>query len=235
MLKKYSADNHGKGNHGWLNSLFHFSFAEYYNSERRNFGVLRVINDDLVVPDFGFDVHPHRDMEIISYVVSGELTHGDSLGNKNTISRGQIQYMSAGKGVMHSEYNLGNDTLRFLQIWIHPNQKGLDPHYGDYKFDWDVRKNRLLHMVSPTVGHAPVQINADTNIYALELEKGKSVEFKVAVNRQAYLVQIEGMAKINGIHLNARDALESVEESLAIKALDTSHFLIIEMKKDTIS
>jgi len=116
MLKKYSADNHGQGNHGCLNSLFHFSFAEYYNPERRNFGVLRVINDDLVVPDSGFDIHPHRDMEIVSYVVSGGLTHGDSLGNKNTISRGNIQYMSAGKGVMHSEYNLGNNTLRFLQI-----------------------------------------------------------------------------------------------------------------------
>jgi redox-sensitive bicupin YhaK (pirin superfamily) len=235
MIKKYSAVNHGQGNHGWLKSMFHFSFAEYYNPNRINFGVLRVINDDLVASGSGFALHPHRDMEIISYVVNGELTHGDSLGNKSTISRGHIQYMSAGKGIMHSEYNLGPDTLRFLQIWIHPSQKGLEPHYGDYKFDWELRKNSLFHMVSPKAGGAPVQIYVDANLYALELEEDRGMEFKVGVDRQAYLVQIEGKSSVNGLALDARDSLESVEESFMIKTLEKSHFLIIEMKKDALS
>lgn len=116
MLRKIESQNMGSSNLGWLRSKFHFSFAEYYNPNNINFGVLRVINDDLVLSNTGFDTHPHRDMEIISYVVNGELTHGDSMGNKNTITRGHVQYMSAGTGVYHSEHNLGEDTLRFLQI-----------------------------------------------------------------------------------------------------------------------
>lgn len=231
MLKKYSWENHGKANHGWLQSLFHFSFAEYYNPERMNFGALRVVNDDLVTPNEGFDMHPHRDMEIVSYVIDGKLTHGDSMGNKKTISRGHIQYMSAGTGVFHSEHNYGSETLRFLQIWISPNQKGLNPHYGDYKCDWDLRKNQLLHLVSSKAGGAPVQINADANIYALELDKGLDVEFEVGSDRQAYLIQAEGRSDINGMEVNTQDAVESMEESFCIRALETTHILIIEMKK----
>ena len=231
MLKKYPAENHGKANHGWMNSLFHFSFAEYYNRNRMNFGVLRVVNDDIVKPQTGFDMHPHRDMEIVSYVVDGDLTHGDSMGNKNTISRGHIQYMSAGTGVVHSEHNFGKGDLRFLQIWIQPNQKRLEPFYGDHRFDWSLRSNRLLHMVSPQAGKAPVQINADVNIYALELEAGHSLEFPVEAGRQVYVVQIEGAADVNGLTLTAKDALESVDESLLIKASEKSHLVFLEMKK----
>lgn len=118
MLRVVDSGNMGSSNLGWLRSKFHFSFAEYYNPHNIKFGVLRVINDDLVESNTGFDTHPHRNMEIISYVVNGELTHGDSMGNKNTITRGHVQYMSAGTGVYHSEHNLGKDELRFLQIWI---------------------------------------------------------------------------------------------------------------------
>lgn len=148
MLRKINSNNLGTSDFGWLMSRFHFSFAEYYSPDNINFEVLRVINDDLVKSNQGFETHPHRDMEIISYVVDGELTHGDSMGNKNTLGRGEVQYMSAGTGVYHSEHNMGEDTLRFLQIWIYPDKNGYKPNYGDYKFNWDERKNNWHHMVS---------------------------------------------------------------------------------------
>lgn len=231
MLRKIDHTKMGSSNLGWLESKFHFSFAEYYNPSNINFGTLRVINDDLIQAGKGFGTHPHKDMEIISYVVDGELTHGDSMGNKNTLYRGQVQYMSAGTGVFHSEYNLGKETARLLQIWIIPDKKGYAPNYGDYKFNWEDRKNKWLPIVSPQNGDAPIKINQDSNIYVLELEKGKEIDFKVEEDRQAYLVQIEGTSAINQITLNARDGLEIIEESIEIHALETSHFLVIEMEK----
>jgi redox-sensitive bicupin YhaK (pirin superfamily) len=231
MLRKIESKNMGSSNLGWLRSKFHFSFAEYYNSDNINFGVLRVINDDLIEAGTGFDSHPHRDMEIISYVVNGELTHGDSMGNKNTITRGQVQYMSAGTGVYHSEHNLGKDILRLLQIWIFPDKQGYKPNYGDYRFKWDDRYNKWLHMVSSKDGNAPITINQDMNIYSLELEKDKEINFQVNAGRQAYLVQIEGNSIINSIELADRDGMEIIEENILIKAKETSHILILEMKK----
>jgi redox-sensitive bicupin YhaK (pirin superfamily) len=222
----------GSSNLGWLKSTFHFSFAQYYNPKNMNFGVLRVINDDLVEANTGFDTHPHRDMEIISYVVNGQLTHGDSMGNKNTLSRGHVQYMSAGTGVYHSEHNLGKDTLRFLQIWILPDKADHEPNYGDFRFNWDDRKNKWLHMVSSKSGNGQIKINQDINIYSTELEKGKEISFPVKAGRQAYLVQIEGSSLINQIHLNERDGMEIVEEDILIKAEKSSHLLIIEMNKE---
>lgn len=232
MLRRIDSGNMGSSNLGWLRSKFHFSFAEYYNPHNIKFGVLRVINDDLVEPNTGFDTHPHRNMEIISYVVNGELTHGDSMGNKNTITRGHVQYMSAGTGVYHSEHNLGKDELRFLQIWIFPDKEDYKPNYGDYRFDWSDRQNKWLHMVSSRNGNAPIKINQDINVYSLELDKGKEINFQVNEGRQAYLVQIEGGAIINDIELNNRDGMEIVEEDILIKAKDTSHILILEMKKE---
>lgn len=232
MLKKIDSRHMGQSDLGWLRSKFHFSFAEYYNPNNIKFGVLRVINDDLVQANTGFDTHPHRDMEIISYVVDGELTHGDSMGNKNTITRGHVQYMSAGTGVYHSEHNLGKDRLRFLQIWIFPDKQGYKPNYGDYRFDWNERKNKWLHMVSSKDGDAPIKINQDINVYSLELEKGKEINFQVDERRQAYLVQIEGESIINHIDLNDRDGMEIVEENILIQAKENSHILILEMKKE---
>lgn len=222
----------GSSNLGWLKSKFHFSFAEYYNPSNIKFGVLRVINDDLIESNTGFDTHPHRDMEIISYVVDGELTHGDSMGNKNTITRGHVQYMSAGTGVYHSEHNLGQDRARLLQIWIFPDKQGYEPNYGDYRFDWNERQNKWLHMVSSKDGDAPIKINQDINVYSLELEKGKEINFQVDERRQAYLVQIEGNSIINEIELNDRDGMEIVEEDILIQAKENSHILILEMKKE---
>ncbi|MBU8917020.1 pirin family protein [Neobacillus sp. 114] len=231
MLRKLDNENMGRSNLGWLNSIFHFSFAEYYNPKNIHFGQLRVINDDLIAPGTGFNLHPHKEMEIVSYVVNGDLTHGDSMGNKNTVTRGHVQYMSAGTGVFHSEHNLGSETLRFLQIWILPDRAGYEPNYGDYRFNWEDRHNQWLHMVSSKEGDAPIKINQDANIYSLELEAGKEISFPVSEGRQAYLVQIEGNSTINTLTLNTRDALEIVEEDIQINSNETSHILLIEMKK----
>lgn len=231
MIKKIESNKMGSSNLGWLKSKFHFSFAEYYNPKNIQFGVLRVLNDDLVESHEGFATHPHKNMEIVSYVVNGELTHGDNMGNKATLTRGQVQYMSAGTGVYHSEHNLGQDTLRFLQIWIIPEKNGLDPNYGDYKFNWEDRKNNWLHMVSGLNGNAPIKINQDANIYSLELDQGKEIDFPVNEGRQSYLVQIEGTSLINNIEISDRDGMEIVEENISVKAITQSHFLIIEMKK----
>jgi redox-sensitive bicupin YhaK (pirin superfamily) len=232
MLKKVDHKKMGRSNLGWLKSLFHFSFAEYYNPDNMNFGVLRVINDDLVAAGTGFDTHPHRDMEIVSYVVDGTLTHGDSMGNKSTLTRGQVQYMSAGTGVYHSEHNLGEKLSRFLQIWIVPDKKGHTPNYGDYRFGWEERKNQWLHIVSDKKGDGVIKINQDVNFYVLELEADGDIDFSTEKGRQAYLIQIEGTSEINDIIIDERDALEIIEENITIKARQTSHFMVIEMKKE---
>lgn len=231
MLRKVDHQQMGTSHLGWLNSIFHFSFAEYYNPANIQFGALRVINDDIIAPHTGFDLHPHRDMEIISYVVKGALTHQDSMGNKHTITRGQVQYMSAGTGVFHSEHNMGDEELRMLQIWVLPDRHGHTPHYGEFLFEMDERKNKWLHMVSNKNGTAPIQINQDANLYAIELEASKEIDFEVSKGRQAYLVDIEGQAMINNIPLVARDGLEIIEEDIHIKAENTAHILVIEMAK----
>ena len=231
MLKKIDNKNMGKSNLGWLNSSFHFSFSEYYNASNINFGKLRVINDDLIQGKTGFPMHPHKDMEIVTYVIDGKLTHKDSMGNIGEVSRGQVQYMSAGTGVYHSEYNLSDEDLRLLQIWIYPDEKDYKPNYGENKFDWRDRENKWLHMVSSIEGNAPVKIHQDINIYAIYLDKNNEESLNVEKDRQAYLVQIEGSSIINNIDLNEKDALEIVEENIIIKSKENSHFLVLEMKK----
>lgn len=231
MLRKLDSSKMGKSNLGWLKSIFHFSFAEYYNPKNIDFGVLRVINDDLIEAQTGFDTHPHKDMEIISYVINGELTHGDSMGNRSTIERGHVQYMSAGTGVWHSEHNLGGETLRILQIWVYPDKKGYKPQYGEFRFNWEERRNKWFHMVSSTADDALIKINQDVNFYSLELDEGKEIIFDVESDRQAYLVQIEGDSKINEIELKERDAAEVIEEKLKFYAKTRSNYLLIEMAK----
>lgn len=231
MIRKIDNKNMGKSDLGWLNSSFHFSFAEYYNPFNIRFGSLRVLNDDLIQAKTGFDTHPHNDMEIVTYVIDGELTHKDSMGNSSTITRGEVQYMSAGTGVYHSEFNYGNKELRLLQIWILPDESGHKPNYGEYKFKWNDRINNWLQIVSDKNGNCKVKINQDINMYVSYLEKNNEISFKVDKDRQAYLVQSEGSSSINDIELNKKDALEIVEEDIKINASEDSHFLIIEMKK----
>ncbi|WP_320035811.1 pirin family protein [Halarcobacter sp.] len=231
MLKKLPKENMGGSNLGWLRSRFHFSFAEYYNPQNMNFGVLRVINDDLIEPNSGFNTHPHSNMEIISYVIDGEITHKDSMGNEETLKRGEVQYLSAGDGIYHSEHNLHNSKiLRLLQIWILPPKNGLPKLYGSHKFKEEERKNNLLNIVSSTNGEAKVKIHQDINMYVSELDKNKELEYDIKTNRQIYFVLIEGKANINDIILDYGDALEITEEkSIKIEALENSHFLFIEM------
>ena len=232
MLKKIESRGMGSSDLGWLKSKFHFSFADYHNAENINFGVLRVLNDDLVQPQTGFDTHSHRDMEIISYVIDGELTHADSLGQQRTLTRGDIQYMSAGTGIHHSEHNFGQVTARFLQIWIFPDKKGYPPKYGDYRLPLESRKNKWCHIVSGIAGDAPVRINQDANIYVIQIDKDKEVNFSVKNGRQAYLVQMEGTSTIYGIDLSERDAMEITEENILLKSVQLSHCILIEMQKN---
>ena len=231
MFKKLVKENMGSSNLGWLESRFHFSFAEYRNNDNINFGVLRVLNDDIIHPNSGFEMHPHHDMEIISYVVDGEMTHKDSMGNEETLKRGEVQYMSAGSGIFHSEHNRStHDDLRLLQIWIVPPKKNLQTLYGSHKYKKEQRKNALLPIVSPQNASAAVKIYQDINIFVGELEEGKTLEFSIAKSRQLYFVQIEGSSSINGIVLNNGDAMDVTQEaSLYIKALQNNHFLFIEM------
>jgi redox-sensitive bicupin YhaK (pirin superfamily) len=233
MLKKLPKENMGTSNLGWLESRFHFSFAEYRNQNNMNFGVLRVLNDDIVHTKSGFDTHPHSNMEIISYVVNGEITHKDSMGNSETLKKGEVQYLSAGDGIYHSEHNVHkSDDLRLLQIWIIPPKAGLPRLYGSKRFEENERKNKLLNIVSSTDGNADIKIYQDVNIYVSELEIKKSLDFEIKENRQVYFVQIEGSSNINEITLNAGDAMEIVDiKKIEIKALENSHFLFIEMAK----
>lgn len=228
MLRKIDSRSMGKSDLGWLNSRFHFSFAEYYNPENMNFGALRVVNDDLIRPNTGFAAHPHKDMEIVTYVVSGELTHEDCMGNRQTLLRGHMQYMSAGTGVIHSEYNRGKTQLRLLQIWILPDALGCEPRYGEYRFSSEDRANRWLYAASGEGGPAPIQLRQDMHIFVAEAESGKQIEFEIARGRQAYLALIEGAAEANGISLAERDALESTE-SMQIVAKTNAHIILFEM------
>ncbi|AXX88652.1 hypothetical protein CKA55_10500 [Arcobacter suis] len=233
MLKKLPKENMGTSNLGWLESRFHFSFAEYRNPNNMNFGVLRVLNDDIVHPESGFDTHPHANMEIISYVVNGEITHKDSMGNSETLKRGEVQYLSAGDGIYHSEHNVHkSNDLRLLQIWIIPPKAGLPRLYGSKRYEEKDRINKFLNIVSSTDGTADIKIYQDINIYVSELEINKSLEFEIKENRQVYFVQIEGSSNINEITLNAGDAMEIIDiKKIEIKALENSHFLFIEMAK----
>ncbi|MGA1931669.1 pirin family protein [Arcobacter sp. YIC-464] len=233
MLRKLPKNNMGTSNLGWLESRFHFSFAEYRNPQNVNFGVLRVLNDDIVHPKSGFDMHPHENMEIISYIVDGEITHKDSMGNQETLKRGEVQYLSAGDGIFHSEHNLHESKdLRLLQIWVYPPKRGLPRLYGSEKFTKDERENKLLNIVSSTNGNGKIKIHQDVNLYVSELEKDKSIEFDIDENRQVYFVQIEGESSINDTKLDFGDAMEITKEyKIKIEALSNSHFLFIEMKE----
>lgn len=202
----------GWNNGNWLQSRFHFSFAEYSNGPS-NFGVLRVMNDDLVQPKRGFGEHPHQNMEIITFVVDGFLTHQDSMGTRETLGRGSIQFMTAGTGVRHSEHNLDSSTpLRFIQSWIIPRAKGLRPNYGSMVGDAaaeGVRHNQWAHLVSDVDGEkaTPVQINQDCNVYVTELDAGAvPPPFKIQGGRQAYMLNVEGEVTIADQRFERHDA-----------------------------
>lgn len=229
MIKRIENNKMGKSNLGWLQSSFHFSFAEYYNPTNMNFGNLRVINDDYIAPGTGFGMHPHKNMEIVTYVIEGELTHQDSMGNKSTIYPGDIQYMSAGSGIFHSETNDGSKELRLLQIWIIPNELEVEPNYGDYRFERSEQTNKWLHLVSNNGGSGVCHIHQDMNIYATTTDE--ETTFEVNTNRQGYLVLVKGQATINGIELNKGDAMEIIEEDITLLPSGSCEFVMFEMEK----
>lgn len=220
------------------NTRFHFSFANYYNPERMGFGALRVLNDDNVKPYSGFGKHPHKDMDIISYVVAGKLTHWDSVTQKEeSIGRGHVQAISAGTGVWHSEMNKHDDWCRFLQIWVTPPKRGGKVRYTHQGFELADRENKLLHIVGNPENKesSPLYVNADVNFYASEITDSRAnIEFELKPGRQAYINCIEGSMHVEGLPaLNERDSLELTEPgklSFSLKG-DTAHFIIIEMQK----
>ncbi|KXZ45949.1 hypothetical protein GPECTOR_49g533 [Gonium pectorale] len=230
----------------WLESRFHFSFADYWDSSRNQFGALRVLNDDLVQPRAGFGAHPHRDAEIFSYVVDGELSHADSMGNREALPRGCVQYMSAGTGVMHSEMNDGQGVCRFLQLWITPDRRGHTPQYGSSRYDKADRHNRLLQILGGTGQppawegvHSPhsIRLNQDANVFVSEADGGTSFDLTLGAGRQAYLTCIEGDMRLNGEALGMRDGARvlgadgSPSRLLLEAGPKGAHFLMVEMAK----
>jgi len=233
-------------NANWLKSRFHFSFAEYNNPANQNFGVLRVMNDDLVQPARGFGEHPHRDVEICTYIVQGALTHKDSMGTAETLERGAIQFMTAGTGVYHSEHNLSKtNPLRFIQIWISTRQRGLKPNYGSSSGTCSDRLNKWAHLVTDvkaTDSSVPIKINADANISVAEIEPGTTLPLVVAEGRQAYVLSIENAVAVSqgeeSVQLAQHDACEvRGPAALAFAPVASqderkSHILVVEMALD---
>ena len=229
MFNIYKKSEHGVSELGWLHSRFHFSFAEYHNPLRLKFGALRVLNDDVIEPGTGFGTHPHSDMEIVTYVINGELTHIDSMGNERVLSRGHVQYISAGSGITHSESNNGREKLHLIQMWMLPSQTGLKPNYGDQMFDWQPRVNKWMKLIDGGLD-APIHIKQDVTIYASYLEEKETLAFELKPKRQLYLVNLEGRVTINGNTLSAGDAIEVRDENLNIEAGLDSHMILLEMK-----
>ncbi len=215
--------------HDWLESRFHFSFAEYHNPEKMHFGVLRVMNDDVIAPHRGFEMHHHRDMEIFTYVLEGELSHEDSMGHKETLYAGDIQYLSAGTGIYHSEKNESAKPVRLIQTWILPHTKGLPPRYGSYKRDKALRHNRWQHLFGADNGGAVIGWYQDANAYAIEQDKEVNSTFILDKGRQAYLKVMEGSIVLNGMPLAFGDSAEIVDTIIEIEATSDAHVLLIEM------
>lgn len=195
-----------------------------------HYGVLRVMNDDIIGAHRGFDTHPHQDMEIITYIIRGELTHKDSMGNKESLGRGAMQYLSAGTGITHSEYNEGDEEVHVIQTWILPQAKGLKPQYGSKIFSPEERHNKWLHLIAPEGTSEVINIYQDANMYVSEVDKGSDLTFELGENRQLYVKIMEGEALINGIVFKEGDAAEVEGEDLHIEALGRVHILLVEMK-----
>ena len=223
MMEIRKSQDRGLADHGWLRSYHSFSFADYYDPEHMGFGHLRVINEDRIQPGTGFGTHGHRDMEIISYVLEGALAHKDSMGNGSTIVPGDVQRMSAGRGVMHSEFNQAkNGVTHFLQIWIEPNVTGIAPGYEQKHFDAASKRGKLRLLASPDGRDTSVTIHQDAYLYAALLEGADRLVHALRPGRRAYLHVARGQVTASGRPLEAGDAL---------KAVDTSE-LVLEQGKE---
>lgn len=234
MLVRRSSDR-GYADHGWLKSFHTFSFADYYDPQHMGFRSLRVINEDRVEPGRGFGTHPHRDMEILSYVLGGELAHRDSMGTGSTIRPGEVQRMSAGTGVTHSEFNPSKDQqVHFLQIWIQPERRGAKPGYEQRAFSTEERQDRLRLIAAHDGRDGAVTVHQDVDLYATLLAPGKSVQHTLKSGRHAYVHVARGAVTLNGTQLGTGDAAAisgaaGASEALELVAQEPSEVLVFDL------
>ena len=231
MIERRAFDRLGGGDHGWLNTRHHFSFADYRDPKRMDWGALRVWNDDEIAPQTGFPPHPHADMEIITYVRQGAITHQDSLGNKGRTKAGDVQVMSAGTGIRHSEYNLEDEPTAIFQIWIIPTRRGGDPGWDTRPFPKDEGAGHFVTLASGIDGDADaLPIRADARVLGATLKAGETAEYRLAPNRRAYLVPAKGAVEVNGVRIEARDgaAIEN-ERVLTVTALDDAEIVLADV------
>jgi redox-sensitive bicupin YhaK (pirin superfamily) len=220
----------GGENHGWLDAKHHFSFANYYDPARMNWGNLRVWNDDIIQPRSGFPPHPHRDMEIITYVRTGAITHQDNLGNKGRTVAGDVQVMSAGTGIAHSEYNLEDEVTTIFQIWILPTRTGEKPGWGARPFPKGERSGKFVTLASGFANDDDaLPIRTDARVIGATLKAGETAEYKLGADRRAYLVPAVGAVEIEGVRVNARDgaAIHDVE-TIKVTALEDSEVVFVD-------
>ncbi len=222
MLKIHPNKERGLSQTSWLESYHSFSFGDYYDPSNRGYGSLRVINDDIIAPATGFDSHPHRDMEIITYVINGSLEHRDSMGNHFIIKAGDVQRMSAGTGIVHSEHNSStNDAVRLLQIWFHPHTKNLNPSYEQKSFDKLSKTNQLKLIVSSNGDNDSLKINQDLKIYSSILNQNNELNYQTTTNRLVWLQLINGSIKLENHLLSSGDGA-LVKEQTAINIIGQS-------------
>jgi len=232
MIEKRSFDSLGHADHGWLNARHHFSFADYYDPARMGWGAIRVWNDDEIAANSGFPPHPHRDMEIITYVRSGAITHQDSMGNQGRTGAGDVQVMSAGTGVRHAEYNLEGEKATLFQIWIEPKRKGGSPSWGAKPFPKDDRSGQFVTLASgfpEDVGALPIR--ADARLLAASVKAGETISHTVGVGRHVYLVPATGAVEIAGQRYGARDGIAiggGAGETIAITAIEDTELVLVD-------
>ncbi|MCQ4233416.1 pirin family protein [Pseudomonas stutzeri] len=221
----------GHAHHGWLNARHHFSFADYNDPTRMHWGRLRVWNDDTIAPQSGFPAHPHRDMEIITYVRQGAITHEDSLGNRGRTVAGDVQVMSAGTGIVHSEYNLEDEETRIFQIWIFPERSGLAPSWGSRPFPRGERAGAFVTLASGIPDDAEVlPIRANVRLVAATLAAGQSADYSIGNGRKVYLVPASGRLDINGVQAAAGDGVAVRDEAqLTVTALEDSEIVLVDV------
>jgi redox-sensitive bicupin YhaK (pirin superfamily) len=229
MIELRPYDSLGGGNHGWLDTRHHFSFADYRDPERAHWGQLRVWNDDLIAAGTGFDPHPHQDMEIITYVREGAITHQDSLGNTGRTEAGDVQVMSAGTGIRHAEYNRESGPTRLFQIWIIPDAKGGKPEWGARPFPKGDRAGRFVTLASGMGDEEALPIRTSARVLGATLKAGQSAEYRLGAGRHAYLVPAAGTVEVNGIAAKTGDGLAIQDEPvLRVAAIEDAEIVLVD-------
>jgi hypothetical protein len=230
MIERRPVESLGRANHGWLNAKHHFSFAEYVDPKRTSWGGLRVWNDDEIAPGTGFPAHPHANMEIITYVRDGAITHQDSLGNRGRTEAGDVQVMSAGTGIRHSEYNLEPVTTRIFQIWLIPTSQGAPPSWGAKPFPKGERSGKFVILASGFAEDADaLPIRTDARVLGATLTAGQETVYDLGVHRRGYLVPAKGSVEVNGVTIHARDGAAIAQEpEIRVKALEDAELVLVD-------